>query len=124
MGFRSEGLNSWQGILDHLAVRNLGTSHASKNLERMARAAIVRSNEAPRSEDTGTKYPTEGQRSMAGREQVLMQVLHAIIAAGARFFEVPQEHELKKARLHASPRTAHVACRFKPGDTCAETNAQ
>ena len=61
----------------------------AKNLERMARAAIVRPNEAPRREDTGTKFPTEGQQNMAGREQVLMQVKHAFIAAGARFFEVP-----------------------------------
>ena len=27
---------------------------------------------------------------MAGREQVLLQVIHAFIAAGARFFEVPK----------------------------------
>ena len=62
---------------------------ASKNLERMARAAIVRSNGAPRREDIGSKYPTGGQRSMAGRKQVLMQVTHAFIAAGAKFFKVP-----------------------------------
>jgi hypothetical protein len=99
---------SW--LQDHKRVREVrGTS---KNLERMARAAIVRSDEAPRSEDTGlrrakalwshfakalrrrraterTKYPTEGQRSMAGREQVHMESAPASIAAGARFFEVP-----------------------------------
>ncbi len=37
---------------------------ASKNLERMARAAIVRPDEALRRADTGTMYPTEEQRSM------------------------------------------------------------
>ena len=61
---------------------------ALKNLERMARVAIVRPTEVPRREDTGTKYATKGQRTMAAREQVLMQVLHAFIASGARFFEV------------------------------------
>ena len=55
----------------------------------MARAAIVRPNEALWKDDTATKYATDGQRSMTGREQVLMQVLHAFIAAEARFFEVP-----------------------------------
>ena len=37
---------------------------ASKNLERMARAAIIRPDEALRREDTGSKYPTEEQQSM------------------------------------------------------------
>jgi hypothetical protein len=37
---------------------------ASKNLERMARAAIIRPDEALRGEDTGTKYPTEEHQSM------------------------------------------------------------
>ena len=41
----------------------------SKYLERMARAAIVRPDKAPRSKDTGTKYPAERQRGMAEREQ-------------------------------------------------------
>ena len=54
----------------------------------MARSAVVRPNEAQRGEDIGTKSPIEGQRSMAGREQVLLQVTHAFIAAGARFFEI------------------------------------
>ena len=37
---------------------------ASKNLERMARAAIIRPDEALRREDTGSKYPTEEKQSM------------------------------------------------------------
>ena len=56
----------------------------------MVRAAIVRSNEALSREDIGTKYSTEGQRSMAAREQLLLQVLHAFIAAGEKFFEIPK----------------------------------
>ena len=55
----------------------------------MARSATVRSNEAPEGEDTGTKFSTERQRSMAGREQVLEQGILACIATGARFFAVP-----------------------------------
>ena len=62
---------------------------ASKNLERMARAAIGRSNEAPRREDIGPKYATGVQRSMAGREQVLMPAIHAFIGAGARSWRYP-----------------------------------
>ena len=55
----------------------------------MARAAIVRPNEALWKDDTATKYATDGQRSMTGREQVLVQFIHAFTAAGTRFFEVP-----------------------------------
>jgi len=62
---------------------------ASKYLERMAHAAIVRSDEAFRREDTGTKYPTEEQRSMTEGEQVYTARQLAILAAGARYFEVP-----------------------------------
>lgn len=40
----------------------------SKNLERMARMSIVRPDKTRRRADTGTKYPTEEQRSMAERE--------------------------------------------------------
>ena len=64
----------------------LGFMGASKNLERMARAAVVRPNEA---EDIGTNYSTDGQRRMAGLEQVLVQGGLAFIAAGGRFSEVP-----------------------------------
>ena len=44
--------------------RTLLLMGASKNLERMARAAIIRPDEALRREDTGSKYPTEEQQSM------------------------------------------------------------
>ena len=34
---------------------------------------------------------------MAGREQVLLQVVHAFIAAGARCLEVPWDHQYSSA---------------------------
>ncbi|HMQ77871.1 MAG TPA: DDE-type integrase/transposase/recombinase [Flavobacteriales bacterium] len=51
------------GLQHRVALRDLPWG-ASKNLERMARAAIIRPDEALRREDTGTKYPTEEQQSM------------------------------------------------------------
>jgi hypothetical protein len=58
------------------------------SLERMAHAAVVRSDEAQRGEDTGTKYPIEEQRSMTEGGHVYPARLLAVVAAGARFFEV------------------------------------
>jgi len=42
-----------------------------------------------RSDDTGKKFPREGQRSMAGREQVQMESTTATISPGAWFLDVP-----------------------------------
>lgn len=75
--------------LRHQLVHRLRLEGTSKNLERMAHAAIVRSDEALRKEDTETKYPTEEQRSMTEGEQVYTALEFAMNAAGARFFEVP-----------------------------------
>jgi hypothetical protein len=46
----------------------------SKNLERMARMSIVRPDKTRRRADTGTKYPTEEQRSMAEGEACARRV--------------------------------------------------
>jgi hypothetical protein len=75
--------------LRHQLIYGLRLEGTSKNLERMAHAAIVRSDEALRKEDTETKYPTEEQRSMTEGEQVYTALELAMNAAGARFFEVP-----------------------------------
>ena len=40
---------------------------------------------------------------MAGREQVLLQVVHAFIASGARFFEVPQSLHRKFVGFRTAP---------------------
>ena len=61
----------------------------SKYLERMAREAIVRSDKAQRSEDTGTKYPAELQRCMSARGRALKTTCIPGRAAGARYFEPP-----------------------------------
>ena len=47
---------------------------ASKYLERMARVAILDPDEARRREDTGTKSPTEEQRSMDQEETCARRV--------------------------------------------------
>ncbi len=47
---------------------------SSRNLERMSRMTIVRPDKARRRADTGTKYPTEEQRSMADREACARRV--------------------------------------------------
>ncbi len=61
----------------------------SKYLKRLAREAIVRSGKAQRSEDTGTKYPTELQRWMSERGRASNRTFTIARAAGARYFELP-----------------------------------
>ena len=41
----------------------------------MARAAIVRSNEAPRREDTGTKYATRRSEVLRGTQRIGLAIL-------------------------------------------------
>jgi hypothetical protein len=61
-------IRGWEALVFHDHDREAGLFHvqrskfrgASKNLERMARATIIRPHEGLRREDTGTKYPTGG----------------------------------------------------------------
>jgi hypothetical protein len=76
----------------------------------MAHAAIVRSDEALRKEDTETKYPTEEQRSMTEGEQVYTALELAMNAAGARFFEVP----FRPSSYFSNRLTRHAAIWWMP----------
>ena len=63
------GHDQWVLQVEHVGEAGAhGGEGSSKNLARMSRVTIYLPDEAGRRTDTGTKYPTEEQRSMADRE--------------------------------------------------------
>ena len=92
---RTEVRNSMTGSVEHFQTsRSLRDYRASMNVRVPWRtldgwrAQLSFGRTRRLEERTGTKYLTVGQRSTAGREQVLVQGVLAYLAAGAKFFEV------------------------------------